>query len=106
MISQTAEYALRAIVFLADHQGEKFTAEQLSGATQVPARYLAKIMQQIVKADLVDSQRGPRGGFSMQRNPLEMTVLEVVQAVDPIHRIHECPLGIGDHGPNLCPTVC
>lgn len=103
MISQTAEYALRAIVYLADHAGEAHTAEKIAAGTKVPVGYLAKIMQGLSKAKLVTSQRGLYGGFTLVRPIAELSVYEVVQSVDPINRITSCPLGITDHGTDLCP---
>ena len=103
MISQTAEYALRAIVFLADHLGQPHTAAQIAKATQVPAGYLSKVMQSLSRAQLVHSQRGLNGGFTLNHNPSELTVLDVVSAVDPIRRIHECPLDLPNHVHALCP---
>ena len=102
MISQTAEYALRAVVFLASQGGEARTVQQIAEATRVPAGYLAKVMQGLSRADLVHSQRGLHGGFSLTRPADELTVLDVVQAVDPVKRIRSCPLGIKGHV-NLCP---
>ena len=103
MISQTAEYALRAIVFLADHAGEPKTVEAIAGETKVPVGYLAKIMHSLAKAGLVTSQRGIHGGFTLNRDPKVLNMYDVVQAVDPINRITTCPLGVEGHGANLCP---
>jgi Rrf2 family nitric oxide-sensitive transcriptional repressor len=103
MLSQTAEYALRAIVFLADHVGEPTTTEAIAEGTKVPVGYLATIMQGLSKAGLVTGQRGLYGGFALSRPPKELTVYDVVQATDPIQRITTCPLGIEGHGGNLCP---
>ncbi len=100
MISQTAEYALRAIVFLAD-QSEPQTNAQIAGATEVPVGYLAKVMQSLSRASIVTAQRGLRGGFKLAHDPRELTVLNVVSTIDPVRRFHECPLGL--HGINLCP---
>ena len=83
MISQTAEYALRAIVFLADNAGEAHTTEQIARATKVPVGYLAKIMQGLSRSRLVNSQRGLHGGFTLVREPRELSIYDVVQAVDP-----------------------
>ena len=102
MISHTAEYALRAMVSLADHTHGPLTSQQLADRTQVPLGYLAKIMQQLGRAELVVGQRGPHGGFSLTRPPEQITILEVVTAVDPIRRILRCPLGLPDHQ-DLCP---
>ncbi|MFO1042252.1 MAG: Rrf2 family transcriptional regulator [Planctomycetaceae bacterium] len=100
MISQTAEYALRAIVYLADQKGAR-TTSQIAETTQIPSGYLAKIMQQLGRAKLVTSQRGLNGGFTLALKPEELTVLEVVNAIDPVQRYHTCPLGL--HGMHLCP---
>ena len=102
MFSQTAEYALRAVVYLASQGGAAQTTQQIAEATRVPAGYLAKVMQGLSRADLVHSQRGLHGGFSLTRPADELTVLDVVRAVDPLRRIRSCPLGIKGHV-NLCP---
>jgi len=101
MISQTAEYALRAIVFLADHEGDQHTSEQISAATKVPVGYLSKILQILARAGLIRSQRGPFGGFSLAEPANKLTVYTVVQAIDPINRIESCPLELKTHS-QLC----
>jgi Rrf2 family protein len=103
VISQTAEYALRALVYLYGEHGAARTVAQIAETTMVPAGYLAKIMQGLSRARLVKSQRGVHGGFQTTRKPEKLTVLEVVSAVDPIRRFPECPLGIRSHGRTLCP---
>jgi Rrf2 family protein len=103
MISQTAEYALRAIVFLADQRGTPRTTAQIAEVTQVPPGYLAKVMQSLSKMKLVNSQRGLNGGFTLTKDPAELSMLDVIGAVDPIRRFHECPLGLPSHGDDLCP---
>jgi Rrf2 family protein len=103
MISQTAEYALRAVVYLASEGTNARTTAQIAKTTQVPAGYLAKVMQSLSRGGVVNSQRGLNGGFTLAHDPDELTVLEVVTAVDPIRRFPECPLGIPSHGRRLCP---
>jgi Rrf2 family protein len=103
MISQTVEYALRAMVYLADQSPEARTTDQIATATQVPKAYLSKVLQSLAKARLVKSQRGLGGGVALVTPPETTTILEVVNAVDPIGRIHECPLAIASHGKRLCP---
>ena len=102
MISQTAEYALRAIVYLADENKAPQTTQQIAEVTRVPAGYLAKVMQGLSRAGLVHAQRGLHGGFSLAVSADSLTVLDVVQAVDPLRRIKHCPLGIAGHQ-SLCP---
>jgi len=103
MISQTVEYALRAIVTIAQHGGQPCTARKISEITQVPSAYLSKLMQGLVRGGLVNSQRGLHGGFVLTKNPEELTFLDIVDVIEPFKRIHHCPLGIPSHGATLCP---
>lgn len=103
MLSQTVEYALRAIICLANEAPAAQTNTQLASVTQVPAAYLSKVMASLNRAGLVHSQRGPNGGFTLAKDTADLALLEVVNAVDPIRRIKECPLGIKSHGAQLCP---
>jgi Rrf2 family protein len=103
MISPTAEYALRAVVALGQQRGEPLTTPRIAELTRVPAGYLAKVLQTLGRAGLVTSRRGLGGGFVLSRPADQMSVLEVVNAVDPIARIESCPLKIPGHGANLCP---
>lgn len=103
MFSQTVEYALRAAVYLADQGSQPRTTEQIAAITQVPHAYLSKVLQGLARGRIVTSQRGLHGGFLLARPADQITILEVVSAVDPIRRIRECPLGFAAHGVNLCP---
>lgn len=103
MVSQTVEYALRAVVYLAGQAPEARTTDQVAVATHVPKAYLSKVLQGLVRAGIVQSQRGIGGGMGLTRSPSELTILEVVNAVDPVQRIHCCPLGLESHGTDLCP---
>lgn len=102
MFSSTAEYALRAVVQLATETDSALTAQRIAEVTRVPAGYLSKIMQDLARAGIVNSQRGPNGGFTLARHASRLTVLDVVNAVDPIQRIRVCPLALPEHGKNLC----
>ncbi|MEQ8849409.1 Rrf2 family transcriptional regulator [Botrimarina sp.] len=103
MLSQTVEYALRTVVHLAANAPDSCTTAQLSDATRAPAAYLSKVIQALVRAGLLQSQRGAGGGVALAVSPQELTILDVVNAVDPIGRIESCPLGIASHGKRLCP---
>jgi Rrf2 family protein len=102
MISQTVEYALRAMVVLARAAPDARTNQQLAELTQVPPAYLPKVMLSLRKAGLVRAQRGPRGGLRLARPVDSITLLEVVNAVDPLQRIVECPLRLTSHAGRLC----
>ena len=102
MISQTIEYALRAMNNLAFLAGEATTSEAIATATRIPQAYLSKVMRDLVRADLVKSFRGPHGGFVLARDADSITLLDIVNAVDPIRRIASCPLDDPGHA-GLCP---
>ena len=103
MFSQTAEYALRAIVSLADSTGQPLTTQEIAKVTQVPADYLSKIMQTLGRCGLVEAQRGKHGGFRLAMPASRLTILDVLNAVDPLPRIRGCPLHLKRHARQLCP---
>ena len=100
MISQTAEYSLRVVVCLAGGTGRSQTTQQIAAATKIPPGYLCKVLQALSRAGLVTAQRGLNGGFTLQRDPASLSLLEIVRVTDHSHRIRTCPLGI--HGTTLC----
>jgi len=102
MLSQTAEYALRAVTFLAQHSPSAKTTAEIAAATRVPMGYLYKVLQALGRRGIVDSHRGLHGGYALASAPHELTVLDVVNAVDPVQRIRICPLSIHGHT-DLCP---
>ena len=103
MLSQTVEYALRAVVYLANRPGESARTSEIAELTKVPPAYLSKVLQALSREEIVTSRRGIGGGVTLSRDPSELTVLDVVQAVDPIQRINSCPLELKAHGVHLCP---
>ena len=103
MFSQTVEYALRAVVHLAHEAPAARTTAQIAEATRVPKDYLSKILQNLAKKGILQTQRGVGGGVSLVRTPEEVTILDVVNAVEPIERYTSCPLNLPNHGANLCP---
>jgi Rrf2 family protein len=103
MLSQTVEYALRAVVFLADGAPQARTTRQIAETTRVPSAYLSKVLQSLVRAGIVRSRRGLGGGMTLSRPPAELTILDVITAVEPLGRIRTCPLELAAHGVRLCP---
>jgi Rrf2 family nitric oxide-sensitive transcriptional repressor len=102
MLSKTAEYALRASIWLARYSEVTHSADALAEVTKVPRRYLHKVLQDLVRAELVRSQPGPKGGYTLAQPPAQITILDVVNAVSPLERIRHCPLGLTSHT-RLCP---
>ncbi len=104
MFSQTQEYALRAVVWMAANSATETVGHlKIAEETLVPASYLSKVLQELTKAGILTSRRGVGGGFRLAIPADKLTVLEVVNAVDPIRRINTCPLGLKTHAKVLCP---
>lgn len=103
MFSSTVEYAFRAIVTLASRNGQSATAKDIAAVTKSPPNYVSKVMQTLVEGGLVNARRGPNGGFTLARPPEHITLLDVVNAVDPIERIRACPIDLPEHAHQLCP---
>jgi Rrf2 family protein len=91
------------MVALAGGRGQARTAEDLSRESKIPADYLSKVLNLLARAGIVTGQRGRGGGFQTVKPASELTVLQVITAVDPVKRIKTCPLGLAAHGENLCP---
>ena len=89
MFSQTVEYALRAVVYLAQHRAEGAVGNRtIAQATQVPTSYLSKVLHDLAAAEILVSRRGVGGGFQLRQSPDELSVLDVVNAVDPLQANH------------------
>lgn len=102
MISQAVEYSLRAMVMLTQSDSEPVTVESMSSRGKIPAPYLSKLLQRLTRAGLVTSQRGVGGGYLLKRRPAEVTLADIVNVVEPLQRITQCPLGVSSHIA-LCP---
>lgn len=96
-ISQTAEYAIRAMSALAIlPEGKKIRAADLGQATGIPAPYLSKILRRLVLAGLLISQKGQGGGFLLARPPAEIPFMEILDAVDAFPTEGRCAFGWGN----------
>lgn len=100
---QSAEYALRAIVWLASQGESTVGTAEIARRTHVPPGYMSKVLQTLARAGLVQSNPGRTGGFRLTRPAEQISVLEVVNAVDVVERIRRCPLGLESHNHTLCP---
>jgi len=89
-VSEAATLALHTTVFLAANPGERFSVKQMARAHDVSRAHLSKVLQRLAKVGLVNSTRGPKGGFVLACPADEITLLDVYEAVD---------------GP-LSPTIC
>ena len=102
MISQPSEYALRAVICLAQHPGELHTSTKIAKLTKVPDPYLSKVLLTLAKHDVVISKKGLHGGYGLAHSPEKLTLWTIINAVDPITHIKSCPLKLESHGTHLC----
>lgn len=102
MFSQTVEYALRAVVHLAMNVPNPQTTVTISESTKVPVAYLSKVLQGLREKNIVVLQRGVGGGVTLAHSPSKLSILDIVNAVEPIGRIKTCPLQLKAHGKRLC----
>jgi Rrf2 family protein len=90
-ISAKADYAVRAALELAAaEEGEPVKGERLAAAQQIPLQFLEHILLELKHAQLIQARRGARGGYWLARDPSEITVADVIRAVEgPLANIHE-----------------
>ena len=87
LLSQTSEYALRAMAHLArEPEGAWVSGPALAEATRVPAAYVGKVMRQLVVAGLVVGKSGRAGGFRIAQSPGTIRFIDVLEALDAVGR--------------------
>ena len=90
-ITRQADYAVRAMVYLAQlGQDRRAATSQIAQDKQIPPSFLAKIVSQLSVAGLLQTSRGAHGGVSLARSPEEITLLDVVEAIDGPILLNEC----------------
>jgi Rrf2 family protein len=90
-ITRQADYAVRAVLYLAQLGPEQRAAtSQIAQEKQIPPSFLAKIVSQLSVAGLLQTSRGARGGVSLARAPQDISILEVVEAIDGPILLNEC----------------
>jgi len=96
MLSKTAEYALRAIVYIAlnDAQGLKVGIKEIAKELELPVHFMGKILQDLVRKGIIASVKGPGGGFYLHRPANQITLLEVITTIDGLEAFRKCGMGM------------
>jgi Rrf2 family protein len=93
--SRSAEYAIRAFAYLAQMpEGKYAMVKQIAEESGIPTHFLAKILQQLARKGFLRSSKGPTGGFCLRRDPENISMLEIVEAIDGIEEYQRCPGGM------------
>ncbi|MBZ5696105.1 MAG: Rrf2 family transcriptional regulator [Acidobacteriia bacterium] len=103
--SKPCEYAIRALVYLARFPGQGAAqGTEIAKAEGLPAPVLGKVLQELVRKGLLESRRGPGGGFRLARKPQLITLRDVVAAIDGLDQFAECAVGLeGCSDDSPCP---
>ena len=82
-VSRSTGYAMLAVSYIAKNKDQKIILSQsIAKAYDIPLEYLLKTLQQLVRADVLRSKRGPRGGFSLAKSAKKINMLEIIEAVE------------------------
>jgi Rrf2 family protein len=93
MLSQTAEYALRAVLYVAEHGDRLVPVSEMAEALRIPRNYLSKIVHALAHARVLESTRGKAGGFCLAAAPNRLYVVQVVAPFDNVGQTRHCLLG-------------
>jgi len=96
MLSNTCKYGIRAVIYLAvnEQEGKKIGIKKISEELNLPAPFLGKILQMLAKKKMLASTKGPHGGFSLAANPEEITLFDIVEAIDGTDVFEQCMIGL------------
>lgn len=98
MISNSAKYAIKAVIYLGFHSSEsnKILTREMFGEIQVSESYLAKILQELSRRGIISSTKGRNGGFFLTENNLNHSLMDIVRVVDGDQSVDSCLLGISN----------
>lgn len=93
MLTKTAEYALRAVIHLAQHHDDwPIPGNQIAERAGIPAKYLSKVLGDLVRVGVLTSSRGKHGGFGMVRSPKKTRLIDILSPFEQFE-IRRCPFG-------------
>ena len=96
MFSKSCEYAIKAMIYIARESGEdnKVGVKDIAKGTNSPEHFIAKILQELGRKKLLQSTKGPNGGFYMDAKNLETTIADIVRATDGDGIYTDCVFGL------------
>ncbi|MCB0374641.1 MAG: Rrf2 family transcriptional regulator [Sinomicrobium sp.] len=98
MLSNASKYAINAVLYLAIASSEdrKIGSREIAGAIDVPVPFLAKLLQNLARKNIISSSKGPGGGFYLTRENRELKLISIVEHIDGLSKFEDCILGLKD----------
>ncbi|HEY4788503.1 MAG TPA: Rrf2 family transcriptional regulator [Bacteroidales bacterium] len=96
MLSNTSRYAIRAVIYLAlnEKDNQKIGIKQISKDLDIPTPFLGKILQTLAKHKILNSTKGPHGGFGIGKDPRSISLMNIVEVIDGLDDFNSCILGL------------
>lgn len=96
MLSNSSKYAVKAVLFIALHSNEenKVMVKDIAKPINVPQAYIAKLLQELVRANIISSTRGPKGGFYLSETNLMNSIISIVKVIDGEEKLNSCMLSL------------
>lgn len=96
MLSSASKYAINAVLFLAmdSHESKKVGVKEIANSISVPEPFLAKLLQNLARRNVISSSKGPNGGFYLTEENKSQKLLVVVEQIDGLSKFEECVLGL------------
>ena len=98
IISRSATYGLRAVLFLAmkSSNENRFGFKAIAKELDFPEAFLGKVLQNLVRKGIISSVKGPNGGFYIEKECLERPLISIIEAIDGLEKFHVCGLGLSE----------
>ena len=95
MLSNTCKYAIRAVIYLVVNKNEgKVGIKKISSDLDIPSPFLGKILQSLVKHRILNSTKGPNGGFGIGKDPEDIVLMDIVEIIDGVDNFEKCAIGV------------
>lgn len=107
MLSNACQYAIRSVLYLSIHSNDKkrIGVKKIAEELETPQPFLAKLLQQLAKSDLVSSIKGPNGGFYLTEENSQNSLWDIVKCIDGVDKFETCFLGLSScSDKNPCPV--
>lgn len=104
IFSKKCELGLQAVLYLSAQETDtRFNAQQISDAMSVPKEFVSKVLQELALKGIVGSQKGKNGGFYLAKDPKDVRLIDIVEAIDGLEKFESCVLGFPGCGSNENP---